>query len=151
MDYTTVPELQANPTPTPLSLYPPGVAPYFPPTCPTQYQSYPQNPNPSAADPQSSIGTQELHGSTGLEPGVNPPGVAPYVPLTSDSASHLGHEAQANYLYGHNPMVDTSSLVASSGYYYDPNAQNWAARDAVRQYGADPVGYGAVSFIFFFL
>ncbi|KAF7803056.1 zinc finger RNA-binding protein-like [Senna tora] len=149
MDYTTVPELQPNPTPTLFPSYPPPSVPtYFPPTYPTHYQSYPQNPNPSSsADPQSSLPlTNEVHASAALEPPLNPPGVDSYVPLVSNSVpvSHLVHEAQPNYApYAHNAVVDSSSLVAASGYYYDPNAQNWAAREAVRQYGSDPVVYGA--------
>ncbi|XP_028796585.1 zinc finger RNA-binding protein [Neltuma alba] len=139
MDYTTVPELQPNPMPAPLSSYPPSVAAYFPPSYPPHYQLYLQNPNPSSAEPQSSIGTQGFHGGTGAEPGANPPGVvASYAPLTSDSVNHLTHEAHADYSYAHNPIADSSS-----GYYFGPNAQNWAATEAVRQFGVDPAGYGA--------
>ncbi|KAK4271937.1 hypothetical protein QN277_020555 [Acacia crassicarpa] len=138
MEHTTVPELQPNPTPASLSSYPPAAAAYFPASYPPHYQLYFQNPNPPSADPQSSAGTQEFHGGSGAEPGLNPPGVTSYAPATSDSVSHLTHEAHANYSYAHNPVADSSS-----GYYYDPNAQNWAAREAVMQFGMDPAGYGA--------
>ncbi|XP_054800678.1 uncharacterized protein LOC129304874 [Prosopis cineraria] len=140
MDYTTVPGLQPNPTPAPLSSYPQSVATYFPASCPPHYQLYLQNPNPSSVDPQpqSSIATQEFHCGTAAESGVNPPAVPSYAPLASNLVGHLTHEAHADYSYAHNPIADSSS-----GYYFDPNVLNWAAREAVRQFGADPLGYGA--------
>ncbi|XP_061365964.1 uncharacterized protein LOC133309223 [Gastrolobium bilobum] len=144
MDYTTWPESQQNQTP--LSSYPPSVPSSYPQpsSFTTQYPSYPQNPNPSSSIPQSSLVT---HGGTLLEPGLNPPGVDSYAPLNSNPniITHLGHEGLPNFLYGHthSHVVDSSSLVASSGYYLDPNTQNWAAREAVRQYGANPVSHGA--------
>lgn len=119
-------------------------SPYPPPpstSYPTHYPYYPQNPNPAA---------------TVVEPVLNPPGVDSYAPLNSNPVSHLGYEPipipNPNLSYGQGHVVDSnsSSLVPPSyGYYYDPNAQNWAAREAVRQYGVDPSAYGAVSWCFF--
>lgn len=150
MDYTTWTELHQNQnqnqTQNPLSTYPPSV----PSSYPTHYISYPQNPNPSSSS-SASVLQPSLGVGTVLEPGLNPPGVDSYAPLTTSSIIHLGHEALANFTYGHGHVVDSSSLVASSGYYLDPNTQNWAAREAVRQYGVDPVSYGAVSGYFLFL
>ncbi|OIW05409.1 hypothetical protein TanjilG_28874 [Lupinus angustifolius] len=108
MNYTTFPDLHQ--TQTPLVNYTLS-SPSYP-----HYVSYPQNPNPSSSEP--SLGT---HVGTAPEPGLNPPGVDSYTPLTTtNSITHLGHEAIPNY-----------SLVGSSGYYLDPNAHNWAASEAV--------------------
>ena len=83
-----------------------------------------------------------------MEPGVNPPGVDSYVPpLPLVTTQVVGHEPLLpTFSYTNTHVVhDPNSLVASSGYYLDTNAHNWAAREAVRQYGADPLISGAVS------
>ncbi|KAJ7971047.1 Zinc finger protein like [Quillaja saponaria] len=136
------PSLQTSITQNP---YPPPTDPYPPSTYPSHFTYYPQNPNPTVAAPQSSLGNHELYNNVGLDPALRPPGVDSYALLSSNSHTHLGHEAYAGLSYGHNHMVavDTASTVISSGYYSDPNAHNWAAREAVRQRGTDPVGYGA--------
>ncbi|KAK9272125.1 hypothetical protein L1049_002495 [Liquidambar formosana] len=51
-------------------------------------------------------------------------------------------QAQAGVAYVHQ-TVDAASLAVPSAYYQDPNAQNWAVKEALRQYGTNPVGYGA--------
>ncbi|KAK7295434.1 hypothetical protein RJT34_18343 [Clitoria ternatea] len=122
---TTWLELQQNQTQIPFSSFqqqPQSSA--YPPSS-THYLSYPQNPNPPP-----------------LEPPLNPPGVDSYTPL--NPITHLPPQTLPDLTYAQNPLVvdsNSNSLVASSGYYLDPNAQNWAAREAVRQYGADPSVY----------
>ncbi|XP_027351907.1 uncharacterized protein LOC113862852 [Abrus precatorius] len=136
MEYTSWPELQQMQTQNPPSSYQqPSSYPHAS-SFTTHYLSYPQNPNPNSSYsiPQS---------ATVLEPSLNPPGVDSYIPLNSTNPiTHLGHETLPNLSYGQSHVVaDSNSLVASSGFYFDPNSQNWAAREAVRQYGTDPATY----------
>ncbi|TKY65115.1 zinc finger RNA-binding protein [Spatholobus suberectus] len=110
-------------TETPLPSYPQPAYPP-PPSHTTHYPSYPQNPNPPSSLPQPSVPP-------------NPPGVDSHPPL--NPTSYVGHESVPNLTYPQNHVVaDSNSMVASSGYYLD---QSWAAREAVRQYGADPAIY----------
>lgn len=118
MEYSNWPEsLQIE---TPLLSFPqPSHLP--PPSHTTHYLSYPQNPNSSSSLPP------------------NPPGVDSHTPL--NPVTYVGHETVPNLTYAQNQnhvLPDSNSLVASSGYYVD---QNWAAREAVRQYGSDPSFY----------
>ncbi|KAK7273348.1 hypothetical protein RIF29_14397 [Crotalaria pallida] len=129
MNYSAWPELQ-QPQPQPQT-----PVPSFAPSVPSySHYIYPNPPSSSSSVPQSS-----------LEPVLNPPGVDSYAPLTNaNSIAQLGHETLANYSsYAHGHVADSTALSVASGYYVDLNGQNWAAREAVRQYGADPVSYAA--------
>ncbi|MED6107602.1 hypothetical protein PIB30_015562 [Stylosanthes scabra] len=148
MDYTTWPEFQHNQTLNPTLPSSSSFYSYSYPPLPSSssytpnFTPYPQNPNPSSSIPPNTV----------LEPVVNPPGVDSYAPpLPLPTTQVVGGYEQVlpqNYSYTQTQIVghDPNSLVASSGYYYDPNAQNWGdtAREAVRQYGSDPLAYGDV-------
>ncbi|KAH1238416.1 hypothetical protein GmHk_08G023079 [Glycine max] len=102
-------------TETPLPSFPQPSSSYPP----TYYPSYPQNPNPSSSSSSSSLP-------------INPPGVDPQTPL--NPISYAAHEPVPALIYAQRLVGDNSS----SGYCLD---QNWAARDAVRQFGTDPTLY----------
>lgn len=110
-------------TETPLPSFPQPSSSYPP----TYYPSYPQNPNPSSSSSSSSLP-------------INPPGVDPQTPL--NPISYAAHEPVPALIYAQRLVGDNSS----SGYCLD---QNWAARDAVRQFGTDPTLYAPVSRSFF--
>ncbi|XP_002526086.3 zinc finger RNA-binding protein [Ricinus communis] len=88
------------------------------------YSFYLQNPNPLFSLQLQHVYTDPS--STELRP----PGVDSYPSVTS--LPQQGHALSYT-------QVDASA----SGYCLDPNLQNWAAKEAVRQYGSDPAGYGA--------
>ncbi|KAF2313645.1 hypothetical protein GH714_012570 [Hevea brasiliensis] len=95
--------------------------PIPPPTDP-YYSYYSQNPN-------TQFPLQQLHhvyNDSSATTALRPPGVDSYPSLISFSQPNALSYVQAD----------------ASGYYFDPNLQNWAAKEAVRQYGADPAGYG---------
>ncbi|KAK7340610.1 hypothetical protein VNO77_21318 [Canavalia gladiata] len=126
MEYSSWPQPELQQTQTPVPSFPPSAPSSYPYT--THYLSYPQNPNPQ---------------SSSIEPPLNPPGVDSYTPLNSNNS--ITHQTLPNLSYDQSHVVvDPNSLVLpSSGYYLDPNAQNWAAREAVRQFGTDPATYAA--------
>ncbi|XP_016194342.1 zinc finger RNA-binding protein-like isoform X2 [Arachis ipaensis] len=151
MDYTTWPEFQHAQTQTPTLPSSSSLYSYSYPPLPSSssytanFVPYPQNPNPPSSIPPNTV----------LEPVVNPPGVDSYVPpLPLPTTQVVGGPEQLlpqNYSYTQTQTQivgnDPNSLVASSGYYYDPNAQNWGdtAGGAVIQYGSDPLAYGDIS------
>ncbi|XP_047165870.1 zinc finger RNA-binding protein [Vigna umbellata] len=105
-------------TETPLLSFPqPSSSSYAPaPSQTTHYPSYPQNPNPSSSLP------------------LKPPGVDSLPP--SNPIMYSNHESVPipSLIYPQT-HVGTGS---DSGYYVN---QNWAAREAVRQFGSDPTVY----------
>ncbi|WVZ06508.1 hypothetical protein V8G54_019854 [Vigna mungo] len=105
-------------TETPLLSFPqPSSSSYaHPPSQNTHYPSYPQNPNPSSSLP------------------LKPPGVDPLPP--SNPIMYSNHESVPIP-----SLIYTQTHVGAgsdSGYYVN---QNWAAREAVRQFGSDPTVY----------
>ncbi|KAL9297245.1 hypothetical protein ACSQ67_023141 [Phaseolus vulgaris] len=109
-------------TETPLLSFPQPSSSYAPPSSQiTHYPSYPQNPNPSSSLP------------------LNPPGVDSHPPLNPIMYSDHDSVPIPNLIYPQNHVgADSNSFVPSSGYYVD---QNWAAREAVRQFGSNPAVY----------
>ncbi|XP_019053422.1 PREDICTED: uncharacterized protein LOC104598178 [Nelumbo nucifera] len=94
----------------------------------SHYLYYPHHPqNPSLGAPQTVLKHPEIpstHYDLGPEPGLRPPGIDSYAAL--NQASQVGTPTDAAY------YPDTCAA-----------AQNWAAKEAVRQFGADPVAYAA--------
>ncbi|KAF8378771.1 hypothetical protein HHK36_030120 [Tetracentron sinense] len=146
MDYSRGAEMQQHPTnPNPstdsyLHFYNPQ-QPSYP-----HYPFYPhqsQNPNPN---PQTSLKHHEIS-STQYEAGLGlapqPLGLDSYAAMASYPPTHVAYEAQAAVAYAHQPPQ--MGLMAAAAYYQDPNAttQNWTMNDAIRHFGADPVGYAA--------
>lgn len=146
MDYTRWPEIHPrppNPNPRPIDPYPPRYSSFH-------YLYDPSNPNPiyPTAPPPSSLERHDLYPGLGLglDRGLRRLGGDSYASLRSYPDVHLGSEGHAragSYVRDHR-TVDTGSYE----YYSDPMSPNWGVKEDIRQYGADPVGYGAVSKFF---
>lgn len=112
----------------------PSIVPYssiYTPPYPYIQHHPASNPNPNP------LNHHELYGNVGHNPAA---AVDSYASLSSSSYQlHPNHQDQA--------AVQPYSLNAHDAAYYhhqDPNSQNWALNEAlVRQYGANPVEYGA--------
>ncbi|XP_010259231.1 PREDICTED: zinc finger RNA-binding protein 2-like [Nelumbo nucifera] len=146
MDYNKWVEMQqqqSNPNPSTdpyAQLYNAQAASY------SHYPYYPHHPHNSGIDdPQAVLKHHEIPSAHGAEPGLHPPGIDSYAALNNYSHSTLvDFETQAGVTYGH--QASQVSALAAAAYYPDTGAaaQNWAAKEAVRQFGADPVAYAAV-------
>jgi hypothetical protein len=147
MDYTRWPEIHPqppNPNPRRSDPYPPLYSSFH-------YLYDPSNPNPiypGTAPPPSSLERHDLYPGLGLglDRGLRRLGGDSYASLRSYPDVHLGSEGHAragSYVRDHR-TVDTGSYE----YYSDPMSPNWGVQEDIRQYGADPVGYGAVSKFF---
>lgn len=144
MDYTTWREIHQNPqVPQPPNPNPRSTDPYHPPYSSFHYPYDPSNPNPISltAPPPSALQRHDLYRGLGLDLGLRRLGVDSYASLSSYSDVHLGIEGHARTgSYGlQHRTVDTGSY----GYYSDPMSPNWGVKENVRQYGEDPVSYGA--------
>ncbi|KAF8408183.1 hypothetical protein HHK36_007325 [Tetracentron sinense] len=104
------------------------------------YPHQPQNPNPNP-----SHGFPSVHYVAGLEAALRPPGIDAYATLSSYPPNHVGYDGQAAVAYGHQPVQ--AGALAAAAYYQDSSAaaQNWDVKEAIRQFGVDPVGYAIVS------
>ncbi|KAG2711015.1 hypothetical protein I3760_04G057800 [Carya illinoinensis] len=141
MDYAGWPEThRITPQPRPPNTNPPPPDPYSS----SHYPYYPPDHIPVSltAVTHSSLGPHDLYAGLGADPGrIIPIGVDAYASLSSYQHTHLriqGHAGAGSY--GHRHLTPGTG---SSVYYSDPNSQNWAAKEAVRIYGAYRVGYGA--------
>ncbi|KDP27219.1 hypothetical protein JCGZ_19918 [Jatropha curcas] len=107
-----------NPIPNPNS-NPPLIDSYF--------SYFSQNPNPQF--PLQQLPHGYIDPSAAATTALAPPGVDAYPTLTTL------------------PQAQASTLVqpGSTSYYLDQNFQNWVAKEAVRQYGSDPAGYGGAA------
>ncbi|XP_042499507.1 zinc finger RNA-binding protein-like [Macadamia integrifolia] len=118
------------------------------------YAHYPYNPHQTHSlnltDPQTLLKNHEFSSTqyeVGPEPGLRPPGIdssyASINPYHPPPPTHLGLEGQASVTYGHH-AVQMGALTAAA-YYQETSAAvpNWAAKEAVRQFGVDPVSYAA--------
>ncbi|XP_077209804.1 uncharacterized protein LOC143845376 [Tasmannia lanceolata] len=116
---------------------PPPAAPPYP-----HYQYYPPNPNlnpnpvPNLENPPTQIDSTAL----GYDAGLRPPGIDPYG--SNSYVSHVGFEGQ-NVLYPQHQQQQMTQYpsAAVAPYYQDPGQQSWAVKEAIRQFGSDPVGY----------
>ncbi|XP_058081626.1 uncharacterized protein LOC131229655 [Magnolia sinica] len=115
---------------------------------------HPPNPNPgllNAPDIQHLISKYENPTPpTQFKPnapdvGLRPPGIDPYT--LNSYAPHAGFEGQGLVVpppYAHHPQPLMPVGPAAASYYQDPSVQqNWAAKEAIRQFGANPLGYAA--------
>eukprot|EP00262_Sarcandra_glabra_P002142 TRINITY_DN12394_c0_g6_i1.p1 TRINITY_DN12394_c0_g6~~TRINITY_DN12394_c0_g6_i1.p1 ORF type:complete len:360 (+),score=27.18 TRINITY_DN12394_c0_g6_i1:98-1177(+) len=98
----------------------------------------PINPNPNLSEPPQSAAPKHEIPPVQYDLGLGPPGIDAY--SINPYATHAGFEAQ--------PVAPPSyAQHAPIAPYYaqDPNpvasVHTWAAKEAIRQYGADPVGY----------
>ncbi|KAJ4972700.1 hypothetical protein NE237_005874 [Protea cynaroides] len=150
MDYSRWAEMQYH---KPLNPNPSSVDPYshlYDADHSSSYAHYPYN-TLNLPDPRTLLNRQEISSAqykVGPEPGLGPPGIDSYAAINSyppPPPTHVGYEAQAAITYGQHAAQISASTAAA--YYPETGAavQNWAAKEAIRQFGADPVSYAAVS------
>ncbi|KAJ4967637.1 hypothetical protein NE237_014338 [Protea cynaroides] len=98
---------------------------------------------------QTLLNHQEISSAqykVGPEPGLGPPGIDSYAVINSyppPPPTHVSYGAQAAITYGqHEAQISASTAAA---YYPETGAavQNWAAKEAIRQFGGDPVNWAA--------
>ncbi|XP_043706598.1 uncharacterized protein LOC122656194 [Telopea speciosissima] len=155
MDYSRWAEMQhhqpSNPNPSSADPY----ARLYDAEQSYSYAHYPYHPhqthNLNLAEPQTLLRNHEISSAqyeVGPEAGLRPPGIDSYAAINSyrpPPPTHVGLERQAAVTYGHH-AVQMGALTAAA-YHQETGAavHNWAAKEAIRQFGEDPVSYAAAA------
>ncbi|KAL4184331.1 hypothetical protein AMTRI_Chr10g480 [Amborella trichopoda] len=102
----------------------------------------PQNGPHYSAPPSMASQSHNALDISQSDTSLRPPGSESYAPMGPPTMSSYtpqsGFEGQGPY-HTHIP----GAMPPNLGYYQDPETQSWAAKEAIKQFGADPLVFGA--------